>query len=514
MYAQFFAGAVLAWVVAYVAIGAAFCIAYLSDRRELEHLVFGLYAQALAIHALGSGLAALGRSAAAVHFSVELATAGAVLASVLLLHFALVFAHARSPMRWMRPVYAIGFAVEVANVCGLLVGDILVENSSVAHFASFRSPPLRLQSTPLGIAAAVFCIGCQVAATVLLARTVLAGHRPRQCIAPLIGATIMTGTLVHDTLVANGIIHDFATSPYGGTAFIFLMTGSFVARSATLSKEHAQQSAELKRRSSELRLSYEQLREAQRELTRKEQLAAIGELAAVIAHEIRNPLAVISNAVAALKRKDLEQNDRETLLVILKEESSRLNRLVGDLLRYARPIEPQKELLQVRELIEKTLAAVGARTELAIEVVEEGATDPIWGDPGLLRQVFDNLIDNAIQAMTTSGQKYQTLTIALRSEDREGVRGVCVDVRDSGEGMAPSVQTRAMDPFFTTRPSGTGLGLAIVDRIIDAHDGEIGIRSEPHTGTTVTVFLPVSTAAAPPSSGQIAAIPTSSAPRA
>ena len=170
-------------------------------------------------------------------------------------------------------------------------------------------------------------------------------------------------------------------SPFGNSAFLFSITGAFLIRSSALSKELIDQSLELKRRSGELRQSYEELREAQRELTRKEQLAAVGELAAVIAHEVRNPLAIISNAVAGLRRRDIGHDDRETLLAILKEESSRLNRLVGDLLRYARPVNVQRQLISVREIIERIVTSTGLRDSMAIELHEEGELHSIWGDP-------------------------------------------------------------------------------------------------------------------------------------
>jgi signal transduction histidine kinase len=118
----------------------------------------------------------------------------------------------------------------------------------------------------------------------------------------------------------------------------------------------------------------------------------------------------------------------------------------------------------------------------------------IWGDANLLRQVFDNLVDNAMQAMGASG----TLTVRLRAASQEGVDGVAVDIADTGEGMDTVVRSRARDPFFTTRPSGTGLGLAIVDRIVDAHGGIFSLDSRSGEGTTVTVFLPHGSASEPP----------------
>jgi signal transduction histidine kinase len=118
----------------------------------------------------------------------------------------------------------------------------------------------------------------------------------------------------------------------------------------------------------------------------------------------------------------------------------------------------------------------------------------LWGDSNLLRQVFDNLIDNAVQAMGYGG----TLTVRVRAMQHEGEDGLAVDIIDTGEGMDTMVRSRAKDPFFTTRPSGTGLGLAIVDRIVDAHGGRFIIESRAGEGTTATVFLPSGSASEPP----------------
>jgi signal transduction histidine kinase len=329
----------------------------------------------------------------------------------------------------------------------------------------------------------------------------------RDGIAPFVGAVLMGSAILNDIVIALGYFQGTWLAPFGNSAFVFAIAGALIVRSSLMSKELTQQSLELKRRSGELRHSYEELREAQRELTRKEQLAAVGELAAVIAHEVRNPLAIISNAVAGLRRREIGHEDRETLLTILKEESSRLNRLVGDLLRYARPVNVQRQLVSVRDLIERTVTSIVQKDGITTDVLVEGEPHSIWGDANLLRQVFDNLVDNAVQAMGTQtwpNGETRKLSVVIRPDRRNGLEGVHIDVSDTGEGMEPHVRTRAMDPFFTTRPSGTGLGLAIVDRIVEAHDGEISITSAPRGGTTVSVFFPIG-APVPPSSGALIA---------
>jgi signal transduction histidine kinase len=280
-------------------------------------------------------------------------------------------------------------------------------------------------------------------------------------------------------------------------AAVVLLAGAIArGRVSSLLRELERRKTEIEHLASETGHVYEELAAAKEELVRKEQLAVVGELAAVIAHEVRNPLAIIANAVAGLRKEVISRDDHETLLCILDEETSRLNRLVTDLLRYARPVNVQKTSFSLSDLLERALGHVkaagsGISTTLRFECGEE----QLWADANLLRQVFDNLVDNAVQAMGGGG----TLTVRVRATVEDGVDGVAVDIIDTGEGMDTQVSSRARDPFFTTRPSGTGLGLAIVDRIVEAHGGHFSIDSHAGEGTTVTVFLPVGSPSEPPS---------------
>lgn len=219
----------------------------------------------------------------------------------------------------------------------------------------------------------------------------------------------------------------------------------------------------------------------------KEQLAAIGELSAMIAHEIRNPLTIIGNAVTTLRRKETTPEDRATLLTILEEESQRLAALMGDLLSYARPVSLELQSVSVREVVERALALVQPRDGLEVELIEPEPVGPVLADAKLLRQVFENLISNAAQAMDDEDG---VLTVTIQRGEEGGLPGVDVIVEDTGEGMDTAVRDRALLPFFTTRPSGTGLGLAIVARFVRAHGGKIEIKSAAGKGTRVRVFLP------------------------
>jgi signal transduction histidine kinase len=283
-------------------------------------------------------------------------------------------------------------------------------------------------------------------------------------------------TLLDDVLI-------FAAGGFGIVAFA--LSYVLLRRLAEVKEELRRSHSALREQTRELRKSHGDLRATQAELVRKEQLAAVGELAAVIAHEVRNPLAIVSNAVAGLKKEAVSEADRATLLAILEEEALRLNRLVTDLLGYARPLSLQRTQVGLDDLVERALCLARTKAGLSVSIDNQVDDASIDADPNHLRQVMDNLIDNAVQAMSGDG----ALTIRLRTATVDGVDGLAIDVIDTGEGMDSMVRQRAKDPFFTTRPSGTGLGLAIVDRIIDAHGGRFFIESRSGEGTTATVFL-------------------------
>lgn len=248
---------------------------------------------------------------------------------------------------------------------------------------------------------------------------------------------------------------------------------------------------ELAKRTRELASSYDRVRLAQQELVRKEQLAAVGELSAVIAHEVRNPLAVIRNAVAGLRRTEERRSDTDTLLEVLDEEADRLNRLVEDLLAYSKPAAPDRVPVDLGEHVARAvdLACEGQshRRNIDFQIRVASGQWVVNADPGLLRHALINIVDNAMHAMPEGG----TIVIRCRAVAHRDQPAVAVDFLDEGIGMDTLVRRRARDPFFTTRESGTGLGLAIVDRVARVHRGKVEIDSRRGFGTTVTLVLPV-----------------------
>lgn len=214
-------------------------------------------------------------------------------------------------------------------------------------------------------------------------------------------------------------------------------------------------------------------------------LAALGQFAAAIAHDIRTPLTSISLNVQILRRKlKLTDDDREHLDIAL-EELARLDKSVAEILDFAKPVKLAAEQIDVGELIED--AAKGLTTVLSERGVALVCQPPndltIHGDPQRLRQVLANLVGNAADASKT-GDKVTLRAIPANDGQIE------IEVEDKGRGIQSTDLPRIFEPFFTTRPDGTGLGLAICHKVVRAHGGDIRVRSTPGEGSTFTVVLP------------------------
>jgi two-component system sensor kinase FixL len=227
-----------------------------------------------------------------------------------------------------------------------------------------------------------------------------------------------------------------------------------------------------------------QLEETLRERTA---LARLGEMAAVIAHEVKNPLAGVRGAIQVIGGR-LPKDSRDAQVV--KEIVSRidgLNELMKDLLLFARPPQPHPAPVDIRLLVESTANLLGADpAHKAVEVTIEGSAPPILADAELLKIVFLNLMVNGSQAMHGSGTIHVVL-VALE--------GACqVTFHDSGPGMPHEVLEKIFKPFFTTKARGTGLGLPTAKGIIEAHLGQLSVACPPDGGTTVTVQLPTAAA--------------------
>jgi two-component system sensor histidine kinase PilS (NtrC family) len=231
--------------------------------------------------------------------------------------------------------------------------------------------------------------------------------------------------------------------------------------------------------------SIKQMEERMRQADR---LAALGRLSANIAHEIRNPLASLSGAIEALARELPPEVTRGRLVEIVLRESERLNRLITELLEYARPAPLTMVEVDFARLLDDVLLLVEHRQlPASLKVVREyGDGLTTRADPQQMRQAIWNLCLNAVQAMPDGGQ----LRMGGRRVAAGGEHRIEIWVADSGHGIKAEDLPHVFEPFFSTKPEGTGLGLAAVYRIVQDHGGRIEVKSRPDGGTTMTVLLP------------------------
>jgi two-component system sensor kinase FixL len=212
-------------------------------------------------------------------------------------------------------------------------------------------------------------------------------------------------------------------------------------------------------------------------------MARLGEMAAVIAHEVKNPLAAVRGAIQVIGgRLPSDSKDKPVITEILSRIDA-LDSLIKDLLLFARAPQPRLSAVDLESLVRVTSAFLSDDPMLsALNVVISSSAGPVQGDPELLNIVFQNLLINAAQAVEGHG----TVTVTI-SGDRQWVR---VDIADAGPGMSDEVRRNLFRPFFTTKARGTGLGLPTAKRLVELHGGSIAVESTMGVGTTVTVLLP------------------------
>jgi len=228
------------------------------------------------------------------------------------------------------------------------------------------------------------------------------------------------------------------------------------------------------------------------QLERADRLASIGEMAAGIAHEIKNPLAGISAAVTII-RDDIPADDpRNSILGEVLQQVQRLDKTVNDLLFFGKPAPPELTCIDINNVLESTLKfASQHRSVVNIEkqIQLKPGIPTVYADGKQMQQVFLNLFLNAFQAMPGGG----TLRVVTGSDNRSGRDVVTIDISDSGPGIPPQILEKIFTPFFTTKAQGTGLGLPICCKLIQLHNGDIRVSSDDARGTTFTIELPACT---------------------
>ncbi|MGE3177550.1 MAG: nitrogen regulation protein NR(II) [Vicinamibacterales bacterium] len=236
----------------------------------------------------------------------------------------------------------------------------------------------------------------------------------------------------------------------------------------------------------------------------RDRLASLGEMAAGIAHELKNPLAGIEVMAGLLRRQVPDSPDAQSLLADIISEAKLANAIVVEMLEFVRPIRLQVERTDVRDVLHQAITVAEGRVPrggIALSLDLPPTLPMVDGDHHQLCQVFSNLLTNAFEALDGKGRIGIKANVEAAAQDPAfAIDGespapiLVVDVTDDGPGVPPELSDRIFDPFFTTKPQGSGLGLPIVRKIVDAHDGRIDLTSATGQGTRFRVTLPVSSA--------------------
>ncbi|PYK73265.1 MAG: hypothetical protein DME44_01790 [Verrucomicrobia bacterium] len=244
------------------------------------------------------------------------------------------------------------------------------------------------------------------------------------------------------------------------------------------------------------------LKRLELQIRRSDRLASLGTLSAGMAHEIKNPLVSIKTFAQLLPERYHESDFRDTFSSLIVHEIDRIDSLVNQLLRFARPAKPLLRPMHVHEVLEKTFQLVQHRLnqkEIKFNRTLEASLDTIRADSDQMEQVFLNFFLNAMDAMKRGGELTveteirtgDSLVTHLLPADEKRHEALCISIRDTGEGIKEEDIARVFDPFFTTKDFGTGLGLSVVHGIIEEHGGQIEVESEVAKGTVFHIFLPL-----------------------
>lgn len=433
------------------------------------YLWFAVLTATFMIFTVGGGIAAAAETVAMATLGFQIKMAGVALAVPPMALFLHLLAERESRPALFTPTLLVSGLGLVLNAAGAFF-DPNVPNHGTAYPTSAVAAPPGEPTWAL----AVFLVST-IVVTTLTYRHALRPANVSQLETPMfLGLVMATVAGTHDTAVLLGLWKGPYTVEYA-------LVAESIALIMSLARQIAKTRERLQNRTAELDVAYKQLRAAQASLVETQQLAAIGELSAVIAHEVRNPLTVMRNAVSGMRRPQTTEADRKTLLGILDEESTRLDRLVRDLLSYATPIATERHEGSVLGSVEAALHQSGTRESHPVLVAI---------DPALLWTVDERLIQRALEHILVNAAQSTPANLPIRVSARRVDGTVTVDVDDSGPGFREDVAQRAFEPFVTSRATGSGLGLAIVARIVTAHDGEAQLLTGESGGALVRLILP------------------------
>jgi signal transduction histidine kinase len=315
------------------------------------------------------------------------------------------------------------------------------------------------------------------------------------------GEPYLTNDVAHDPLISRaaadllGARELLAVPLQAGARIIGALEvmnrpGGFLEEDRRIVTIFASQAAQL--------LANAQLLEKERRLAQSlivsERLAAVGEMIAGVAHEVRNPLCGITTTLSALARKLEDREAARPFFDVINTEVGRLNHLMEQLLEHSSPVRIDAEVADIREVIHEAVAEFKAQSEAKNITLVYDCAPAATGlrlDRRKMHGVFTNLLDNAIQHTEADGLVRITVSVSDGAVDGDEAGRLRIEVSDTGSGIAPENIGRVFEPFFTTRARGTGLGLAITRKTIHDHGGAITVKSEPGNGTSFTITLPL-----------------------
>ena len=449
--------------------GALYATVYLRNPTDSEYRSFAWVAFGFALFLLGATQSKTGTSAATITPGFDLEVIGGSIAAAAYATFTYqLLGEKQSRVPLLAHMGAV--VATVASLMGLI--------SDPGRPSWLSTAAEDLQLTPLGL---VWILATVVLLLYLAYRSVRGAGLEVDLRPIAAGILLLVVAALHDALkLTTAVSTPFLTEKM--TIVPTFLVGLVLARRVLNAGDR------LGERSEELRSNLIRLQGVRGDLIASQQNAAVGGLAAALAHEIRNPLAVMRNSVSGLRR-DVGPDDEKVLLDIVDEEAERLDRLVLDLRSYASTSAPGEEPVVLAEIVEQAIAEAEGKTQptdiIDFRVSLGNAPETLWGDPAALKRALVNVIANGMQAMPRGGE----LRVTARAGNIGGASAIELKVRDTGEGMDTLVRTKALDPFFTTRPSGTGLGLAIAERVVREHSGQLEVESRYGLGTTVTMQL-------------------------
>lgn len=459
-------GAVLvACVALYAQAATVYAWLHLYGRKDAMSLSLAVTAAGATLFALGAAFLTLPVPPATAEAGARLLYAGAFVAVPSFLAASLTVAGVGIPRA---PLGAFAGAMGLGALAAML---------GFVHDGSDVVPAMGHEPNLSALGAVLVGIGLT---GLLVALGVLAWAAPRRAGAKwmLIGASPGALAVLAEQLARLAGHRPAFALTYTGTLLMLVASWVLLRRFAAVGDALRAQRAALE-------ASHAALLRAQRDRSRAEQLADVGELSVALAAEISRPMASLRRSIEHLDVEAVESGAARAVIDEIDAEASHLNALVSDLLTFARPPREERSIVVVSDLLQEAVQAVSHARHAAQTKLEVEAGLHVECEPESLRRAISHLLDNAATAANGDAVRVAAW--------REGPDVVRIDVVDSGEGMDTVVRKRAFEPFFTTRPYGTGLGLAIVARVVRAHRGTVEIESAHGRGTRVTVRLPAAT---------------------